>query len=269
MTASPTNFIRVIKFYMALKMGFKCVDLAKTIGFIILVCTLCVQAKLQAKDIKMYFYQQTPPFEIEEGKGFFYDLVAYIDLKDEKNQYSLHFMPRELINRYIDKKRFKGIVIGANPAWFDDLDKEKYLWSTSLIEDANEIISDLNNPFEYQGPESLIGLTLGGLRGHYYVGLDPLIAEGLVYRDDVSRVTQNMRKATSGRVNAAIINRSFLQYYLRTNTQNFHISSQPHKVHQKQILFSQAYKSNYLIVNEILINAKNNGDLNRLITPYR
>lgn len=222
-----------------------------------------------AKNVVMYFYQQTPPFETTDKQGYFYDLVRYIDNKDLDNNYRLEFMPRELMNRLIDKGRFHGAVIGGNPAWFNDNDKDKYFWTISVIEDANDIISDPEFSFEYSGPESLMGLTIGGIRGHYYVGLDPLIEQGLVYRDDVNRVTQNLKKATSGRVDLSIINRSFLQYYLLSHQQNFYISKQPHATHAKQLLFTKDYETYYLLVDDILKKAKRSGDLERLISPYR
>jgi len=231
------------------------------------LCLIC--SGLQAKSVVIYFYHQTPPFETSAQQGYFYDLVDYIDNKEPSNHYSLQFMPRELINRLIEKNRFSGVVVGGNPAWFNDNNKEKYLWTISVFEDANEVISDLAFPFEYTGFDSLTGLTIGGIRGHYYVGLEPLIKQGLVYRDDVSRVTQNLKKATSGRVNLSIINRSFLQYYLLDHKQDFHISKQPHAVHAKQLLFTKDYESYYLLINDILKKAKLNGDLDRLMSPYR
>lgn len=223
----------------------------------------------QASNVLMHFYQQTPPFITSANQGYLYDLAEYINRMDTKNMYSLKFMPRELINRLIDKKQFEGVVIGANPAWFDDIEKQKYFWSVGVFDDANDIISDKTFAFDYKGPDSLAGLTLGGIRGHYYVGLDPLIKQGLVYRDDVDRVTQNLRKAVSGRVSVAIINRSFLQYYLRDHELNFHISKQPHAIHQKHIFFTQDYEAVFLRINRILKQAKSNGDLERLMTPYR
>jgi len=243
--------------------------LNKKQNIIAILLLLLTSSMSSAKDLVMYFYQQTPPFETTAQQGYFYDLVSYIDNKDLTNHYSLQFMPRELINRLIDKGRFHGVVVGGNPAWFNDNKKEKYLWSISVFEDANEVISDLAFPFEYTGLDSLIGLTIGGIRGHYYVGLEPLIKQGLVYRDDVSRVTQNLKKATSGRVDLSIINRSFLQYYLLDHKQDFHISKQPHAIHAKQLLFTKGYESYYLLINDILKKAKLNGDLDRLINPYR
>lgn len=223
----------------------------------------------EAKDVVMHFYQQTPPFETAPKQGYLHDLVRYIDQNDSTHNYHLVFMPRELINRLIEKNLFQGIVVGANPAWFDDIKKTKYLWTTSIIEDANELISDLTYAFEYTGLKSLHGLTLGGIRGHYYVGIDPLVKQGIVYRDDVNRVTQNLRKATSGRVNVSVINRSFLQFYLLDHEQSFYISSQPYGVHEKQILFTQEHEAIHRLVNKILTKAKQKGDLEKLLDSYR
>jgi len=235
--------------------------------------TMCVMCLLLSsfsygEHYVLHFYQKTPPFETAEKQGMYYDLVAYIDQQDPDNSYELQFMPRARLNKQIEFGLFDSAIIGANPAWFDDVAEDKFLWTRSVLHDANEVISNLNNPVEYDEPASLVGMRLGGIRGYYYVGIDSLVAQGKIEREDVNQVQQNIQKVIHGRFDVALVNRSFVDYYLTLNKLTFYISKKKHSIHSRHIMFSKKRYSTYVIVDEILRQASQNGDLKKLLNKY-
>lgn len=61
---------------------------------------------------------------------------------------------------------FDGLVVWVNPAWVGDPHRERYLWTFPVMRDPNELISNIDNPITYRGPDSLKGLVFGGVDGY-------------------------------------------------------------------------------------------------------
>jgi|GEM_PF-1845005 len=72
----------------------------------------------------------------------------------------------------VDNGLLDGGLIGVNPIWFCDREEKKYLWTGTIYHDRGELISTLAKLVDYTGPDSLKGLSLGGVMGFSYFGLD-------------------------------------------------------------------------------------------------
>ncbi len=73
---------------------------------------------------------------------------------------------------------FDGLVVWVNPAWVGDPQRERYLWTFPVMRDTNELISSIDKPITYRGPDSLKGLVFGGVEGYRYQGIDEAAAGG-------------------------------------------------------------------------------------------
>lgn len=94
--------------------------------------------------------------------------------------------------------------------------------------DQQDFVSLPDAPFEYENPESLHDLVLGGVLGHRYEGLEADIASGAIKRQDVQSDLQNVEKLLSGRISTLLIPRSTLLYYRKEKKlQDLYVSNTP------------------------------------------
>ena len=74
---------------------------------------------------------------------------------------SVRFVPRKRINRLLAAGKLDGMVLGVNPNWFGDPQKQKYLWSSPIMYDTDEFVSHADQAFEYIHPVSHMVIKLG------------------------------------------------------------------------------------------------------------
>ncbi|MCP5155571.1 MAG: hypothetical protein H6983_15480 [Ectothiorhodospiraceae bacterium] len=106
------------------------------------------------------------------------------------------------------------VLVWVNPRWgFGDSAMTRFQW-LPLMEDANVVVSRRSRRVEYAGPESLVGLRLGAIRGHRYVGVDPLVEAGRIERLDGERERSNLLMLLQGRIDVTVLPLSSVRHYL-------------------------------------------------------
>ncbi len=204
---------------------------------------------VDARTIKLYSYQNMPPYVTEPGKGLTYDLANYLT-KKMKGAYKfvVFRLPRSRADKLIDKG-VRGLVPWTAPAWHGDPDESKYVWSAGYSSDANCIISSASTPFEYDGPDSMKGKTMGGLIGYFYLNLDDLSNKGEFTRVDVSNVRENIKRLLTNRIDSALVTESTARYLVGEQMikEKIHFSTKKHQEFNYQILS---------IANEDALNGK-------------
>ncbi len=197
----------------------------------------------------VYGYHLKPPFILDTSmnRGLYFDFSTYINARLGYELLQTEYMPRKRLEADLPTPRFNGLVIGVNPLWFHDPKEEKYYWTAPIMRDRDEVVSRQETRFEYNGPESLIGKTVGLSLGYYYFGVDELVAKGKVTREDTDGELQNLQKLLRGRVDVIIISRSTLDYYMKHNNEHrsFYISGRPHDVFDRRVLIPKHRKDIY------------------------
>lgn len=178
-----------------------------------LVIGLTASAWAAAADVSLYTYHSEPPFVTGENKGLSYELADYLG-KKTGNKFEVKVMPRARVDQAVQQADFKDAVIWVFPAWFKDKEKTNYLWSDALIPDENIIVSSLAKKVDYSAPDSLKGMSFGGVLGHNYVGIDDLVKAGAIERADANNEETNLRKVSSGRIDATLLPRSSASYLI-------------------------------------------------------
>lgn len=180
--------------------------------------------------IEVWTYHLSPPFILDNAQGLSH---AFVDLlnKDLGNRNRFRFelvqLPRKRVDVHLVRKR-PGVLLWATPSFFTDAQKANGKWSQPLLIDQQDFVSLPDAPFEYEGPESLHGLVLGGVLGHRYAELDEDIASGAITRQDVQTDQQNIQKLLSGRINTLLIPRSTLLYYRKEQQlRDLYVSATP------------------------------------------
>ena len=194
--------------------------------------------EVSERTIRIYSYQNMPPFIVGSKKGLTYELAEYLN---EKLKGEYHFvvfrLPRNRADRLIEKGA-KGLIPWTSPAWHGDPDETKYKWTAGYTSDSNCIISPISQPFEYNGPGSMKGKTMGGLIGYFYLGLDDLVQKGEFKRVDVSNVRENITRLTTNRINTALVTESTARYLVsELNLKDkIHFSNKRHQEFNYQMM---------------------------------
>lgn len=165
--------------------------------------------------VELWTYHFSPPFILENAQGLSHAFVELLN-NDPGNHNRFRFELVELPRKRVDMRlarKHPGVLLWATPSFFTAAQVANGKWSQPLLIDQQDFVSLPDAPFEYEGPESLHGLVLGGVLGHRYAELEADIASKAITRQDVQSDLQNIQKLLSGRINTLLIPRSTLLYY--------------------------------------------------------
>ena len=129
-------------------------------------------------------------------------------------------MPRLRLNRIVAQADWQGVVAWANPLWFADPERQRFLWSSALMSDRNVLVSRQVDHVLFPVQEPAQPLRLGGISGHFYADLQPFIQRGLLLREDAQNDLSNVLKLQHGRVDIVVVQASSLAY-LHTQMTDF------------------------------------------------
>ncbi len=185
-----------------------------------------------AEDIRLLTYHAAPPFIINRDNrtGLTYDLADILTNNSAgRYRFVVDDLPRKRLDLILSQIDV-AVVPWANPAWFDDKKRERFLWSDGYLNDSNALLSPASNPFEYSGPQSLVGKSISGLLGSRWAGIDELVAKGQVHRINFSNYFSAMRMIQHGRSDVALIPSPIARHFTASKKLSglIHFSSLPH-----------------------------------------
>ncbi|WLQ16145.1 amino acid ABC transporter substrate-binding protein [Hahella aquimaris] len=195
--------------------------------------------------VPVWTYYTSPPYGLHSDG---YDLTSILCVELTRNsqgkwRFEPQSLPRKRIDNYLERGD-QAVVAWVSPSWFGDPDEVGYDWTRGVVWGRNEIVSLKLQPVEYDGPESLIGKSFGGVLGHRYVGIDELVAEGRIRREDASSFSSNFGKLLLRRIEVTMIPREEL-FYLMANEQvgaQLYVSKKPHQSYQRKMLVTKNLK---------------------------
>lgn len=166
--------------------------------------------------IQVWSYYESRPFKTDDSQsGLSKDFVAFLN-EQANGQYlfKLDIIPRVRLNYYL-KKQQPGVVLFVNWSWMGENAKQKYLWSHPILHDRNEIVSYHKDPIQFNGADSLKGLTFAAIRGRRYLGLDELMEQDIIHRRFVYNESSVLMLIASGRVKVTSMARTHLLPHIK------------------------------------------------------
>lgn len=211
--------------------------------FLCVAAAVSVPFKAAAEDVTLWVYHNFSPYIVDAdiGTGISYDLAEMLTAKSNgRYQFRVVVLPRQRLNLQLEAGA-PGVVLWANPAWFGDADRSRYDWSDPILTDRNVVISPAEAAFDYSGPNSLRDMTLVGVRGHRYAGVDPLVTAGEVERVDVRAERDLVQFIASGRGEVAIVAHSAAQYFVGELEleSDVHFAPEPHSQYQRFVMIHE------------------------------
>ena len=220
--------------------------------------------------IRIYNYQNLPPFVTAPGQGLSYELVDYLN---EKFRGTYRFVLFNLPRGHLDKmlgKGAKGLVPWTAAAWHGDPNETIFQWTPGYFNDTNSIISLAKSPFEYEGPKSMAGHTMGGILGYFYLFIDDMARNNELKRVDVSNVMEIFKRLQSHRIDTALVTGSTARYLLAQNkmASEFHFSKKNHQDFTYQILCQGLQSTQNREIKRIAANMPTDPDWKNRVSRY-
>ena len=212
------------------------VVLALLLGLLPLPC-------VAQKPIEVWSYHTSPPFVLPDAPGLseaFVDLLNQHAANAGRFRFELMRLPRKRLDMRLIEN-LPGVLLWGTPEFLSEAQSAHASWTRPLLHDQQDFISLAATAYDYRGAESLYGLTLGGVLGHRYTGLDSAIKLGLIRREDVHSDLQNLQKLRAGRVDTALLPRSTLLYYRKTDPRrDLHISARPLYQFERRLMLTSS-----------------------------
>lgn len=117
-------------------------------------------------------------------------------------------LPRRRLEMTLDRPGYAGAVLFLAPEFLPRSVAERGEWSAPVMVDENLIVS--LRPLPLATLDGLAGLRFGGIAGHVYRTLAPLVEAGRIERDDAVDHIANLKKLCLGRVDFVVISKSEL-----------------------------------------------------------
>ena len=220
----------------------------------------------------LYAYHLKPPFiiDVDKEQGLYFDLARVLNQKQKDIFFKTVFMPRNRLDLMIEQGKLDGAVIGVSPIWFKDKSENKYFWTENFFSDRDEVISLKEKAIEFDGPQSITGKKLGGVMGFSYFGINALVEQGKIYRDDTIGEKQILMMILTGRVDIGIVSLSTYSYLLKNNPWQgrFYLSKKPHDEYQRRVLVPKQYIKEYAYIHEVINRLPENSLWQRFVSSY-
>jgi polar amino acid transport system substrate-binding protein len=203
------------------------------VGLLALCLAMGPSVPCRAETVDLVIYYDYTPwyFNSDRKLGMNAELARRLTALS-KGKYEFHsaYIPRLRVDLMLANGR-QMVVPWVNPAFFNDTEKTKYLWTDPLMQDEALIVSSKQTPIEYDGPNSLRGRRLSAPVGHVFRPLSPLIDAKEIYREDAPNVVSALRKLLAPRnLDFAVVDRSVFNALKADNTidmSKFYISKTP------------------------------------------
>ncbi len=220
--------------------------------------------------IRLYNYQNLAPFVTAPGQGLTYELVDYLNDKFRGTyRFVLFNLPRSHLVKILENG-CTGMVPWTCAAWHGDPNETLFQWTPGYFNDTNSIISPAKSPFEYEGPKSMAGHTMGGLLGYFYLYLDDMARNNELKRVDVSSIMEIFKRLQSHRIDTALVTGSTARYLIAQNKMagEFHFSKKNHQDFTYQMLCRNLSSEQVGQIKRVAANMPNDPDWKNRVARY-
>ena len=220
-----------------------------------LISSLSFAAAPEKTVVTIYAYHSAPPYvtNLKEQKGINYALIRAMQQNAEEHiEYRYEYLPRPALNQRLTENK-PTIILWANPLWFEKTQPYQYLWSGAIFGDKDVIVTRKGSDVKYRHLEDLTGLKLGTRKGYYYHTIDKLFTNNQLQRIDSTSDLANIKQLIEAKVDAIIITKSSLLYYVKAHTLINKLSIVgTHSSYKRHMLLTTHYQDHLAALNKAL-----------------
>ncbi|SMC27916.1 amino acid ABC transporter substrate-binding protein, PAAT family [Andreprevotia lacus DSM 23236] len=208
---------------------------------------LGMQSARAAQVIEAWSYYPAPPFQTDPATnaGLTADLVSYLN-KALAGRYEIRLvlLPRARLNMMLENGG-KAMIVFAPSAIFGGPGGGRYLWSSPLLDDRQELLSRTNRPFEFTGPASLFNMHFGAMLGHAYPVIEKELETGQIHADRATSESSLLNMLLASHADVVTIPATAARYFVRAHPvyrQRLHFSRQHLGSYTRHLMFQQGMK---------------------------
>lgn len=208
--------------------------------------------------VKVYSYHSDPPFYLpEKNNDLSREWIKQFNRWQNQIEFRLVHLERTELNQIVDAGK-PYLILWANPLWFAFRDSQLHS-SEPIFWDADIVISTSQQPFQYQVPDDLRGLRLGGRNGFYYKGLEQMVEDRELIRFDVEHDIDNYQRLFQKQIDAFIMTRASLLYWRqhKPDLNELYVATTPHDAYSRHLLVSPEHQDLLPLINDFIEHCAN------------
>lgn len=225
------------------------------------------------KVVEMLSPYDSPPFVISEKNqtGLVYGLASFLNTRSGgKYKFKVVVVPRARVSRILERGGLYVIPLVA-PQWFGDREEKKYLWTSTLMEDENLVLSPRKKALVYEGPESFKGKSTAVVLGHSVEPLKSLAKSGEVIQGSTNSLDSAMKMVANGRVDFLVMGRMVALYLVQSMglEKDIYISDKAVERFERKILISpEAQKDLQIWLEGEIQRLRRSGEWKKYLRAY-
>lgn len=159
--------------------------------------------------VVMAFGNYSPPFYVcgKNGPraGLFVDFLEAFEAGHPQYDIQRVTLPRKRISHALRQGEVDAFALNS-PLFVPQGEREDYLFSLPIWRACDHVATLKGRPFDYQGPQSLKGRTVGLVLGNGYGQLEPLLESGEIKAERAQGELRLLRMLASGYLDLAVLN---------------------------------------------------------------
>jgi polar amino acid transport system substrate-binding protein len=172
-------------------------------------------------------------------------------------QYNIRLvvLPRARISMLLERGA-KAVVVFVPSVIYGGLKDGKYLWSDPLFMDRQELVSRNDQPFEFNGPASLIDVNFGAMLGHVYPVLEKEMASEQIQADRTTSESSLFSMLMARHVQVITVPNSTVHYFMSVNPvlkQSLYISKNNLGEYSRHLMFQQGMEKERRDFNQVIL----------------
>ena len=164
--------------------------------------------------IEILTHYSYPPYIVSKSEGLSFELASYLTQASKgRFKFVVVLVPKNRLMHNLKNTHWKGIVPWVTPIWMQELQGRRFIWSETLFEAGDVVVSRKARAIEWRSPADIYGLRFGGILGHSYSDLDMAFLENKILREDAPDLVSNLKKLEAGRVDVLFAPDYAIKYF--------------------------------------------------------
>lgn len=212
-----------------------------------------------AQEIQLLTYYHVRPYAVDGIAAADSYTVRLAQWLSQQSAGRYHFVPRQVPKKRLlymmAKPDWLGVVAWVNPLWVEDAQRQRYLWSSSLMHDRDLRVSRQADKVIFEQGRPLQAARFGGISGHFYPSLEAQFKAGLLAREDAQNELSNVLKLQHKRVDVILLQASSLAY-MRAEVPDFdrwaYVDPQPQAEYERFLFTARSHPELMAFINQTL-----------------
>jgi polar amino acid transport system substrate-binding protein len=212
-----------------------------------------------AQEIQLLTYYNVLPYAVDgvaPADSYTVRLAQWLSQQSAgRYQFVPRQVPKKRLLHMMTKPNWLGVVAWVNPLWVEDAQRQRYLWSSSLMHDRDLRVSRQADKVVFDQGRPLQSARFGGISGHLYPSLEAQFKAGLLTREDAQNELSNVLKLQHKRVDVILLQASSLSH-IRAEVPDFdrwaYVDPQPQAKFERFLFTSRSHPELMAFINQVL-----------------